>query len=63
MFPSWEKTSVFSGSVSWLVLMLEVQIMKKVALQEEKHTISPSAIRNCLVQLNDLSHFLVVSWN
>lgn len=38
-------------------LVQEVQSMKEVALQEEEHPISPSPIRNSLVQLNDLSHF------
>lgn len=41
--------------VSGLVLMLQVQTTK-VALQEEEHPLSLSTIKNCLVQLDDLSH-------
>lgn len=36
--------------------MLQVQTTK-VALQEEEHLVSLSTIKNCLVQLDDLSHF------
>lgn len=45
MFPSWEQTSGFLVlCISGLVLMLEVQSTKKVALQEE-HPVSPSTIK------------------